>query len=128
MGHRVGLGAAAEIRVQILAAFVIDVGGIDVGAEQVGVERQVAEHAVRLQKTFQFFAQRREGGKAVADCDGAGVDAIVAVPNFAQHAGVDAGVPHPARHQRIAVGRREVQAPRRRDRATSGVRGRRESS
>ena len=109
MRHRVGLGAAAEIRVQILAASVVDVGGIDVGAEQIGVERHVTEHAVLLKKPFQFLAQRREGGKAVADCDGAGVDIIVAVPNFAQHAGIDAGVPHPARHQRIAVGRGEVQ-------------------
>src|SRR5579863_2330683 len=87
--HSVGLGTAAEIRVQILAAPVVDVAGVDVGTEQVGIECKVAENAVRLQKTFQFLAQHREGGKAIAYLNRSRLDSAIAVPDFAQHTGID---------------------------------------
>ena len=80
MRHRVRLGAAAEIGVQVLATLVVDVGGIDMGAEQVGVERDVAEYAIGLQKVFELFTQCRENGHAVVDRDHA------AVPFLARHA------------------------------------------
>ena len=97
---------------QILAAKVVDVGGVDVGREEIDVEGEVAKDAVPLKKTFQLFAQHGEGGEFVADRNLDRVD-VLGMPDFAQHAGIDACVPHPARHQRIAFRRCIVQRLRR---------------
>src|SRR6516162_3984607 len=94
VGHRILL--AAEIGTQILAAPVVDIEGVDVRAQQIDVERQLAKYAVISKKSFKFLAQHRERGKIVLDRDGRG---RVAVPDLAQHPGIDAPIPHPSCHQ-----------------------------
>ena len=60
-------------------------------------------------EAFEFLAQRRESGEAIVDAQIDARSRFVAVPDLAQHAGIGPRVPHPAGHQRIAIGQREVQ-------------------
>ncbi len=127
MQHRVGLGVAAEIGVQILAAAVVDVAGIDVGAEQIDVE--AAGRGTRRCRAESLQVPRAACAKVAKSSPTAMVRRrrIVGEPDFAQHAGVDARVPHPARHQRIVLGRGEMQHFGGEIARPSGARGRPET-
>jgi len=90
-----------EIRAQKTAALRADIVAVNLRHQKIDIEQHVAEDAVRGQELAELLAQHEERGIIIVDVDGDVVD--VAVPDFAQHAGVGPPVPDPTRHQRVLL-------------------------